>query len=480
MKIAMVSSEIIPYAKTGGLADVVGTLSAALAQNGHELILTMPFYPTVAQSGCPLEEPGIQFSVPVAERHQEASVLRSRGQGNVTVNFIRAPRYFDRPFLYNTPGGDYPDNAERFVFFARAALELLRRGAPDVLHCHDWQSALAIVFLRTQLERYPELCGVKALLTVHNLGFQGIFASSQWPLLNLDSRLFTPQFLEFYSRINFLKGGLIFADRITTVSPSYAKEILASEQGFGLQGVLQQRRADVVGILNGVDYNQWNPQTDPFIVEHYSANDLAPKQSCKKFLQHLFGLPEAPRVPMLGMVTRLTAQKGVDLLEQILESLMERDLQLVLLGSGEPRYEELFAGAAARYSNRLAVRVGHDEALAHQIEAGADIFLMPSHYEPCGLNQMFSLKYGTVPVVRAIGGLKDTVEDYDAGRGTGTGFVFVPYEGAELLEAVDRALQLYRAEEDWTALQRRAMSQDFSWARSARMYEALYRELVRA
>jgi starch synthase len=478
MKIAMVSSEIVPFAKTGGLADVVGSLSATLAQNGNKMTLIMPFYPAVPQSGIALEDPGIKFSVPVADRQKEASVLGTRAEDNVTVNFIRAEHYFDRPFLYGTAEGDYPDNAERFVFFSRAALEVLRHEPVDVLHCHDWQSALAIVFLKTQPERYPELAAAKSVLTVHNLGFQGIFPSSQWPLLNLDWSFFSPQFLEFYGNINFVKGGLIFADKITTVSPSYAEEIMGPEQGFGLEGVLHDRRADLVGILNGVDYNQWSPETDPFIVKHYSAKQLTPKQNCKKFLQRKCGLPESSKAPLLGMVSRLTAQKGVDLLEQIFEPLMERDLQWVLLGSGEPRFEEFFAGAAARYPTKFAVRTGYDEALAHQIEAGADIFLMPSRYEPCGLNQMFSLKYGTIPIVRAIGGLKDTVEDYDGATRTGTGFVFVPYDAQELLETIDRALQLYRQKQHWTALRRRAMSRDFSWARSAQMYDDLYRQIV--
>lgn len=478
MKIAMVASEIVPFAKTGGLADVVGTLAAALAKHGEQMTLTMPFYPAVLQSGCALEDAGIKLSVPVAGREEEASVLRARGEGNISVNLIRADGYFDRPFLYGTPDGDYPDNAERFVFFSRAALEILRQDPPDVLHAHDWQSALAIVFLRTQPERYPELQDVRTVFTVHNLGFQGIFSSSHWPLLNLDWRFFTPRFLEFYGNINFLKGGLIFADKITTVSPSYAEEIMGSEQGFGLEGVLHERRADLVGILNGVDYNQWNPEHDPYIAKHYSAQHLTPKQSCKRFLQREFGLPESSKLPLIGMVTRLTSQKGVDLLEQVFEPLMERDLQWVLLGSGEQRYEEFFSDAAARHPNKFGLRTGYDEPLAHQIEAGADMFLMPSRYEPCGLNQMFSLKYGTIPIVRAIGGLKDTVEDYDDAGTSGTGFVFIPYDPAALLGAVDRALQAYRQKHRWTALRRRAMNKDFSWARSAEMYKELYRQIL--
>jgi starch synthase len=478
MKVAMISSEVVPYAKTGGLADVIGTLSAALAQMGHELTVVTPLYSSVLQSGTVLEEPGRKISVPLADRQVEGSLFHTRSAPGVTVKLIRADRYFDRPFLYGTPAGDYSDNAERFVFFSRAGVEILQHEPVDVIHCHDWQTALAIVFLRTQPERYGALARAKTVFTVHNLGFQGIFPAAEWPLLNLDSRLFTAQFLEFYGNINFLKGGLLFADKITTVSPTYAGEIMEPEQGFGLDGVLRERRKDVIGILNGVDYSQWNPETDRFIAKNYSADSPRAKQSCKKFLQGAVGLPESSEMPLLGMVTRLTSQKGIDLLEAIFEQLMERDLQFALLGSGEPRYEEFFAGAAARHPAKFAVRTGFDEALAHQIEAGADIFLMPSRYEPCGLNQMFSLKYGTIPIVRKVGGLKDTVEDFDAATQTGTGFVFEPYEAQALLDAIDRALELYRSKSDWTALMRRAMSRDFSWERSARLYEQLYREIA--
>jgi starch synthase len=284
--------------------------------------------------------------------------------------------------------------------------------------------------------------------------------------------------LEFYGNISFLKGGLVYADKITTVSPSYSQEIMENEQGFGLEGVLRGRRRDIVGILNGVDYSQWDPQNDPHIAKPYGAANLRGKQNCKKALQRTFGLPAQSDLPLIGMVSRLTSQKGLDLIEKILDPLMQSDLQMAILGTGEPRFEELVTAAAARHPQKFAARIGFDEALAHQIEAGADFFLMPSQYEPCGLNQMFSLKYGTIPIVRAIGGLKDTVEDYDAERGTGTGFVFAPYDPQALLDAVHRALQAFREKRSWTALQRRAMNKDFSWDRSTRMYDELYRELL--
>jgi starch synthase len=478
MKIAMVSPEIVPFAKTGGLADVVGTLAAVLAQSGHEITLIMPAYRAVLQGGFALEDPGMRFSVPLANRQQELSVLRARLTSNVSVYCVRADRYFDRDHLYGTAAEDYPDNAERFALFSRAALEILKHEPAELLHCHDWQSALAIVFFKAQPERYTEFRAAKTVFTVHNLGFQGIFPPSDWPLLNLDWNLFNPRFLEFYGNINLLKGALVFADKITTVSPSYAREIIETEQGFGLEGVLRERRSDLVGILNGVDYGEWNPESDPFIAAPYGPATLAAKQNCKKALQRTVGLPQRSDVLLIGMISRLTSQKGLDLVEMVLDPLMASDLQLTLLGSGESRYEELFTAAAARHPEKIAARVGFDATLAHQIEAGADLFLMPSRYEPCGLNQMFSLKYGTIPIVRAIGGLRDTVEDYNAEHGTGTGFVFSPYEPQALLEALDRALRTFRDKLAWTALQRRAMAQDFSWERSARTYNALYRKLL--
>jgi len=479
MEIAMISPEIGPFAKTGGLADVVGTLSGALHGRGHELTLIMPAYRTVLQGGVALEETDLRFSLPVLDRQVDASVLRGRVGSDISVYFIRADRYFDREFLYGTPDEDYPDNAERFVFFCRAVLEFLRQHPVQIIHCHDWQTALAIVFLKAQPEKYSELHAAKSVLTVHNLGFQGIFPASNWQLLNLDWSLFTPQCLEFYGNINFLKGALLFADRITTVSPNYAVEIMESEQGFGLEGVLRDRQQDIVGILNGVDYGQWNPESDPNIARNYGTRNLTAKQTCKRALQRTVGLPQQSKLPLLGMISRLTSQKGLDLVEKILDPLMQCDLQMAVLGSGEQRYEDVFLEAAKRFPEKLAVRIGFDEVLAHQIEAGADIFLMPSRYEPCGLNQMFSLKYGTIPVVRAVGGLKDTVEDHDAETGTGTGFVFGPYEPLAFLEALDRALKVFREKKAWTALRRRAMSRDFSWQRSAQAYSDLYRELLR-
>jgi starch synthase len=478
MKIAMLSSEIAPFAKTGGLADVVGTLSLALERRGHDISLIMPAYRCILNGPFALEETGLQLPIRIGSRTEAASVLKTRLGRHMSVYLVRADRYFDRDFLYGTHEGDYPDNAERFVFFSRAALEILRKYPSQVVHCHDWQTAPGIVFLKTQGARYPEVAPAKTVFTAHNLGFQGIFHQADWGLLDLDPHYFNSQFLEFYSNINFLKGALVCADKITTVSPTYAREIMSAEQGFGLQGILQKRAADVTGILNGVDYSEWNPAIDPFIAKRYSENDLTGKRVCKDKLQGSLGLPVKSAVPVFGIISRLTSQKGFDLIQKIFDRLMERQLQLVLLGSGEPRYENFFADTAARFREKFAVRTGFDEVLAHQIEAGADIFLMPSLYEPCGLNQMFSLKYGTIPIVRAIGGLKDTVTDYDAEDGVGTGFVFDTYQPQALWETMERALRTFADKRSWTELMHRAMRMDFSWDRSAQAYSSLYDQLL--
>ena len=477
MKIAMIASEVAPFAKTGGLADVLGTLSVALERLGQELCVIAPAYRCVLRGNFQLKESAIELTVPLSDRHIQASVLCASIGTGIPVYFIRADAYFDRDELYGTAQGDYPDNAERFTFFSRAALELLRRQPVDIIHCHDWQAALAVVFLKTQADHYPELAAAKTVFTIHNLGFQGIFHQFNWPLLNLDAAYFTPQFLEFFSSINLLKGALIFADKITTVSPSYAEEIMTPEQGFGLDGVLRERAADLVGILNGVDYGLWNPWTDRFLTHHYGENSLTVKRDCKAALRQAVGLPDVSRTPILAMITRLTLQKGVDLVEAIFDKLLERKVQLIVLANGDPVFEDFFRDAAGRYPDRVAVQIGFDEPLAHRIEAGADLFLMPSLYEPCGLNQMYSLKYGTIPIVRAVGGLKDTVQDYDAQAQTGTGFVVQTHTAQALLDAVDRGLAAFSAKETWNALRQRAMSRDFSWERSARVYSDLYQQL---
>ncbi|MGH7824782.1 MAG: glycogen synthase GlgA [Candidatus Binatia bacterium] len=474
----MISSEIGPFAKTGGLADVVEALAKTLERRGQELCLVMPAYRSVLNGGFALEETENKLSVRVSDRLVEATVLKGRLGNGIVVYFIRAGRYFDRDGLYSTPAKDYSDNAERFVFFSRAALEVLRGQPTDILHCHDWQAALAIFFLRAQERLYPELRSAKTVFTIHNLGFQGLFPETDWHLLNLERHWFAPPHLEFHGKINFLKGGLIFADKITTVSPTYAQEIMTAEQGFGLEGVLRERAPDVTGILNGVDYDLWNPESDRFLPAHYNVRDLSGKRECKRQLRRCVGLPDISGAPVIGIVSRLTAQKGFDLVEKALAPLLGREIQLVVLGTGERRYEKFFTNLSVRYPQKAAARIGFDEPLAHQIEAGSDFFLMPSLYEPCGLSQMYSLKYGTIPIVRAVGGLKDTVEDYDPAKDAGTGIVFAPYEAAALENALNRALQVYADKSGFAALRERAMSKDYSWDRSAATYSSLYQRAM--
>ena len=477
MKIAMIASEAVPFAKTGGLADVLGTLTTALERLGHEISLIVPAYRCALRSEFHVRELPLEISVALGDRQEKATVFQSTIGNAVSVYLIRADRYYDREYLYGPPVGDYPDNAARFTFFCRAALEVLRAYPVDIIHAHDWQSAMAIVFLKTQADRYPELAAAKTVLTIHNLGFQGLFAQSEWNLLNLDQSYFTPQFLEFYGRINFLKGGLIFADKLTTVSPTYAQEIMTAEQGFGLEGVVRQRTDDLFGILNGVDYDQWNPWTDPYLEQHRGENNLTVKRNCKKRMRQMLDLPDPSGVPVMAMISRLTAQKGLDLVESVFDQLMQRELQFILLGSGDLRYADFFRAGAAHYPGRVAVRIGFDELLAHRIEAGADLFLMPSLYEPCGLNQMYSLKYGTIPIVRAVGGLKDTVQDYDSISQSGTGFVFESYDAQVMLDTIDRGLSAYQNKPSWAALRSRAMAMDYSWDRSAATYSNLYQQL---
>ncbi|MBI4187449.1 MAG: glycogen synthase GlgA [Chloroflexi bacterium] len=477
LDVAIVSPEIVPFAKTGGLGDVLGALPPALERLGLRLCLFMPAYRSVLTGGFPLEDTGVRFSVPISGHRQEGSLFKTVTGSAIPVYLVRADRYFDRDYLYTTPDADYPDNAERFTFFARAVLEVLRKSPPRLLHVHDWQSALAAVFLKTQPQLYPELASTRTVLTIHNLGYQGLFSPEHWPTLSLERRFFTPDYLEFFGKINFLKGGLVFADAITTVSPAYAEEIKTAEQGFGLEGVLRRRAADLAGILNGVDYSVWDPETDPFIAQNYGPRNLAGKRACKTALQQAFGLPLDADVPLAGMVSRLTAQKGLDLLREALDGLLSRGLQFVLVGVGETSYQQFFNRLPLDYPGQVGVKLAFDEPLAHRAIASADIFFLPSRYEPGGLVQLYSLKYGTVPVVRATGGLKDTVEEFDPDRGTGNGFVFRRYQAEDFLAAVDRAIGLFHQRDKWAVLMGNAMAADFSWGRSARAYLDLYRKL---
>jgi starch synthase len=403
-------------------------------------------------------------------------VLDGGKRSGVQFYFIEYPPFFDRDALYGTSLGDYPDNAERFALYCRAVLEATKiLGAPDVFHCHDWQSALIPVLLRSLYEDDPALRNVATVFTIHNIGYQGVFPSETIPLLMLPWDLFTINKLEFFGKMNFLKGALVFSDFVTTVSKKYSQEIQNSESGFGLEGVLKARSATLTGILNGVDYTQWSPTTDPHIAAHFSAEDLSGKAECKRDLLREMGLSTvSTSVPVMGIVSRFAGQKGFDLIAQIADRLAREDMIVVALGSGDKEYEDLFRRLCRQYPTKFAVRIAYDNKLAHKIEAGSDMFLMPSRYEPCGLNQIYSLHYGTPPIVRATGGLDDTIEQWDPKTGKGTGFKFWEYSGDALFAAIRTALTAFKDQQSWQTLMRNGMAKDFSWGVSAKEYVRVY------
>jgi starch synthase len=469
-KVLMVAPEAVPYAKTGGLADVVGALAATLRSGGMEVAVVLPRHRCVVREGLSCVQDHLTVWLAAGSLH-EVSIWRAV-HGEVPYYFIDCPPLYDRDGLYGDPG-DFPDNPERFAVFCQAALELVRKHwRPDVLHCHDWQTALVPIYIRTKLAADPSFMGLKILLTIHNLGYQGLYPKDALARVGLRQDLFRPDALEFYGRVNLLKGGIKYADALNTVSPTYAKEIQEQKLGFGLDGLLRARGDVLHGILNGADYSHWNPETGPYQAAHYSAADLSGKRLCKAELLKEFELPAQDLdLPLLGMVSRLDSQKGFDLIEEVAEELAAEDCRIVILGSGDPKYEALLRDWAAAHPGRIAVRIAYDNRVAHQMEAGADMFLMPSRYEPCGLNQIYSLRYGTVPVVRATGGLADSVDET-------TGFKFQEYTGEALLAAVRQALAAYQDRAAWMDRMRCGMAQDFSWNASAARYAELYEELV--
>lgn len=474
MRITFAASECVPFSKTGGLADVVGALPKALSALGHEVCVFLPRYRQTKLAQSEVVVPSI--TVPFDDRYRFCSVLDGGTQSGVRFYFIEYPAFFDREALYGTSAGDYPDNAERFALYSRAVLEASKvLAVPDVFHCHDWQSALVPILLRSLYSGDPALRHVSTVFTIHNMGYQGVFPPDTLPLLSLPWDLFTMDKLEFYGKVNFLKGALVASDYITTVSRKYSQEIQTPEYSFGLEGVLRERASTVSGILNGVDYNEWSPETDKFIAAHYSPENLAGKAACKADLLKEFGMASAdPRLPVIGIVSRFAAQKGFDLIAQVADRLARENMIVVALGAGDKEYEELFRRLQQQFPHKFAVKVAYDNAIAHKIEAGSDMFLMPSKYEPCGLNQIYSLKYGTVPVVRATGGLDDTIEPFDARGGKGTGFKFTEYSGEALLQTVRAALVAFEDKTSWQKLMRNGMNKDFSWNASARDYVRIY------
>jgi starch synthase len=469
MNILMVASEATPFAKTGGLADVLGALPLALAERGEQVAVVLPAY---RENRYPrlTREAYRNLWIPIGPGYM-VDIQQSTERG-VAYYFVQCPALYDRDGIYGTATGDFPDNHLRFAVLSMAAIGVARHlFRPDIVHLHDWQAGLTPVYIREHFRGDPTFMGVKTLLTIHNLGYQGLFPPEVLPEVSLDPRLLNPDQLEFFGRVNFLKAGIAWSDAVSTVSKGYAREIQTPEYGFGLDGFLR-RHGPITGIVNGVDYNEWSPEHDPALARNYSANDLSGKRACKQALLAEYGLPQDNLDrPLLAIISRFAAQKGFDILADAASRLLQEDLNLVVLGSGDLPYESMFRALAQTYPQKVGLQVGYDPGLSHRIEAGADMFLMPSRYEPCGLNQIYSLKYGTVPVVRATGGLDDTIED-------GTGFKFRDYSGDALLDIVRVALRAYQDLDAWTRRMRRGMEKDFSWNASAGEYVDLYQRLA--
>jgi len=483
----MATSEAVPFAKTGGLGDVCGALPAELTRLGHPTTLILPAYPQAFESGLPIEPTSIQVEVPIGGKLVRGRLLRSRfADQDVPVYLVEQPEYFDRDQLYQVDGEDYRDNCQRFVFFCRAVMESLPLLGPrfDVIHANDWQTALLPVLQSVEYRHRPGYEELVTLLTIHNLAYQGVFWHWDMELTGVDWKYFNWRQMEFHGHLNLLKSGLAFADAISTVSPRYAEEIQAAELGNGLEGLLVHRQEQLRGIINGVDYRVWNPATDEHLPARYDVKTFVEgKAKCKAALQEEVGLPAEPTVPLIGLVGRLVDQKGWDLLSEVLPDwLRSASAQWVILGTGQEHYHRLLSDLAQRYPQKLAVQLTFSNPLAHRIEAGADMFLMPSKYEPCGLNQLYSLKYGTVPVVRATGGLADTVTDTSPetlANQTATGFTFTAYTTLALSRALNRAVNTFASPSTWHDVVRNGMLQDWSWNNSARQYVALYQNLLR-
>jgi starch synthase len=472
----MISSEAAPFAKTGGLADVVGSLPAVLRAGGDEVAVVIPRYRSIDLK----KARRVWDSLPVHFGATSYPVSIYQAPAEYPVYLVDCPPIFDREGFYGESGVDYPDNHIRFAVFARAALGVARvLFRTDIFHCHDWQAGLVPAYLRTLFSTDPTFLGCRTLFTIHNLGYQGLFPKTALAEVSLDPSVYRPDGLEFFGRISYIKAGISFADALNTVSPTYAREIQTPEFGFGLDGSLRARANVLTGILDGVDYAEWSPETDPHIAAHYSSLDLSGKEICKRQLLQEFGLPaEAMDRPLLGVVSRLTRQKGTDILAEAAARIVAEDVYLVALGTGDPEYETFFRQMQQEHPGRIAAHIGFDEGRAHRIEAGSDIFLMPSRYEPCGLNQIYSLRYGTVPVVRATGGLDDTIEEGDEGTAEGTGFKFAEYSAQALLEAVRTAVKAFADRDAWRQTMCRGMRKDFSWKKSAAAYSDLYRRLL--
>ncbi len=488
MRIVVASSEAVPFSKTGGLADVASALPKALSQSGHDVAIIVPHYPQIhAKIGdAPaVEDIGVSLRIPVGHKIVEGRVLKSQLPGTrVAVYLIDQPGYFDRPGVYVENDQDYRDNCERFVFFSRAVIEVVERLhlSPHVIHANDWQTGLVPALVAVEMRQVAGYEQQASVFTIHNMAFQGRFWHWDMNLTRFDWKYFNWQQMEFFGHLNLLKTGISFADMITTVSPTYAREIQTPDHSFGLHGSLAGRKENLVGILNGVDTEIWNPATDPYIAKNYTADTVNEgKPVCKAALQQRLGLPVRPEVPLFGSVSRMTSQKGFSLIGQCADVLLDQDIQLVFLGSGDPRFEALLSQLAADHPQKVSTTIGYNEELSHQIEAGCDAFLMPSEFEPCGLNQMYSLIYGTVPIVRAVGGLADSVidaSDNNRVNQSANGFSFTDFRGETLFWNICRARALFADKPTWHRLQQSGMRRDWSWKRSASEYVRVYERAI--
>jgi starch synthase len=481
LKVLFASPEVVPFVKTGGLADVSGMLPRVLAEMGHTVAVVLPKYSVIPDELLRNAVAGPSIKLPVGDGRETMKLYRLADTAtSLEYFFIDHDEYFDRASLYVDPdtGKDYPDNHIRFSAFCRAVLGFLKTidWRPDIIHANDWQTGLLPVYPATTYKDDPFFSTTKTVFTIHNLAYQGKFPKDSFSDLNLPKELYYPTGpFEFYGEVNLMKAAISYATLINTVSERYAAEIQTSpEYGAGLEGVLASRTKDVYGIINGVDYSHWSPSRDTLITHKYGVSNLSGKRADKVELVNRLGLPLRDHVPLIGMITRLADQKGLDLIEAAADDLFALDMQMIVLGTGDPKYHELLQDLEEQYPDKLRILLKYDNEMAHWIEAGADLFLMPSRYEPCGLNQLYSLKYGTLPVVRATGGLSDSIDDIDPKAGTGTGFVFEEYDSEAMLTAIRRAIDLFGHKRIWRKIMKRAMTKDFSWKRSAEKYVDLY------
>ena len=482
MRILLASSEVYPFSKTGGLADMVGALGKALAAAGHKIGIVTPLYQGIHERFPELKPLDLPLDAPLGASRVQAEVWALEAQKGLTIYFIEQPDFYQRSTLYQKYGMDYEDNAERFILFSKAIAHLAWHlpWKPEVLHLHDWQTGFAALLIHHQRRLPGWGAGPRTCFTIHNLAYQGVFPANRYALTNLPWEYFVPEGVEFHGQMNCLKAGIAYADVLTTVSPRYAREITTEEYGCGLDGLLRHRQADLHGILNGVDYEEWNTTNNPYIRVPYSANHFAGKAENKLALRSEFGLPTNVDAPLFGSIGRLVEQKGVDILLGALNQQLARDIQFVLLGTGSSAYERAYQDLAAKYPSKAAVTIGFDQGLSHRIEAGCDFFLMPSRFEPCGLNQMYSLRYGTIPIVRITGGLDDTVTDIRDNPIKANGIKFAEYSSRALAKGMLKAEALYHEPELLAHFRKNAMAADFSWERTAGDYVKVYRRAVKA